>query len=79
MQITRLDSGQSAPDNADRVRITKITQLRYRWGGSVAYSDSGVFKDCPDEYASYDEAERDAITWAAHHNVEHLIVETDSA
>ena len=62
--IRKLQPGERAPDQADRICLSRLADGRISWTGSVDASGKAVCGVSLTDFATIQEAETDAIAWA---------------
>lgn len=75
MFIRKLKPGEQAPRTADRVCIDRLVDGRISWTGSLDVGGEAVFGTSPGDFATIQEAETDAISWARGHGATDLQIE----
>jgi hypothetical protein len=64
MFIRKLQPGERAPDEADRICINRLADGRISWTGSIDASGKAIHGASRTDFATIQEAETDAIAWA---------------
>jgi hypothetical protein len=75
MKIIRLNPGDRAPEDADRVRINLLPNGKAGWDGAIGYSNEALFGLSENYERSAADAEAEAIEWARRNGAEELFIE----
>lgn len=78
MELCRLEPGEHAPTNANRVRIMVTPDGKYAWAGALLVADAARYGLAAAEYASLAQAEKIAIEWAREQGADRVTIELDS-
>jgi hypothetical protein len=78
VKVTRVKPGE-VPDTADCIRIDRLAPDKFAWMGSIDIGGSAAFGYSPNDFRSADEAEANAVAWAAGHGATEILVEVCNA
>lgn len=76
MKIIRMKRGQ-APDEADRIYVTRRPDGTAYWTGALGLPGGAVFGNSMTDLRSVADAEAEAIKWAQDKGAREIIIEND--